>query len=136
MTLQGSVTGEMHDKNLRRHLFPTVRKFFPRGDGIFQEDNAPPHRAKIAAAAQEESRLQVLPWPVQSPDLSPIENRWQDVKRKLYSHAKKPKNLPELERAMKRAWKAIPMDCIQGLVDSMPQRIEACIAAKEGPNKY
>lgn len=74
VTLRGSVTGDVHAGILRKYAFPKLRKVFPQGDGIFQEDNAPPHRAKVAATAREESGAQILPWPAQSPDLNPIEN--------------------------------------------------------------
>src|SRR5437588_638616 len=39
--------GEVHAKTLRRYAFPTMRKVFPRGNGIFQEDNASPHTSKL-----------------------------------------------------------------------------------------
>jgi transposase len=136
VALHGPVTGEAHVKTLRQYAFPTMRKVFPQGNGVFQEDNASPHTSKIAAAAREASGLQFLPWPAQSPDLNPIENLWQDVKRAVYNQPKKPKNLVELEKMVKSAWKAIPLDRIQVLVDSMPRRVEACIAAKGGPTKY
>jgi transposase len=136
VALHGHVTGESHAKTLRRHAFPTMRKFFPRGDGIFQEDNAPPHTSKIATATRVGSGLQFLPWPAQSPDLNPIENLWHDVKTRLYERKKKPKNLPELERAVKAAWKSIPPERIQALVDSMPRRIQLCIAAQGAPIQY
>src|SRR5687767_2377637 len=74
VALEGSVNGAVHAKTLRKHAFPTLRKVFPQGDGIFQEDNAPPHRSKVAAAAREDSGAQILTWPAQSPDLNPIEN--------------------------------------------------------------
>jgi transposase len=136
VALRGSVTGEMHAQTLRRHAFPTMRKFFPRGNGVFQEDNARPHTSKIASAAREESGLKFLPWPAQSPDLNPIENLWNDVKNKVYGGGKKPKNIKGLEKIVRTAWKMIPLERIQVLVDSMPQRIQACIAAKGGPTKY
>ena len=130
------MTGEVHANTLCRHAFPTMRKVFPRGNGIFQEDNASPHTSKIAKAARDASGMKFLPWPAQSPDLNPIENLWQDIKRAVYNRPKKPKNLIELERVVKLAWKAIPLKCIQVLVDSMPRRVEACIAAKGAPTKY
>jgi transposase len=136
VALRERATGETHAKILRRHAFPTMRKFFPRENGVFQEDNAPPHRSKIATTTREESGLQFLPWPAQSPDLNPIENLWSEVKNLVYSRPKKPKNLAEMERAVKAAWKAIPIERIQTLVDSMPRRIQDCIAAQGGPTKY
>ena len=50
--------------------------------------------------------------------------------------SKKPKNIQELEKIVRAAWKSIPLERIQVLVDNMPQRIQACIAAKGGPTKY
>jgi transposase len=134
--LHGSVTGEIHAQTLRRHAFPTMRKIFPSGNGVFQEDNARPHTSRIATAAREESGLQFLPWPAQSPDLNPIENLWNDISAALQKSLEKPKNLEELEKAVKKAWKSIPLNRIQTLVDSMPRRIQACIAAEGGPTKY
>ena len=136
VALRGSVTGEMHSKTLRRYAFPTMRKIFPQDNGVFQEDNASPHTSKIATATRETSRLQFLSWPAQSPDLNPIENLWQDIKRTVYNRPKKPTNLTKLDKIVKAAWRATPSDRIQVLVDSMPRRIEACIAAKGGPTKY
>jgi len=47
-------------------VIPTLHRYFPRGNGIFQEDNAPP---KVAMAARENAGIVVLDWPAQSPDL-------------------------------------------------------------------
>jgi hypothetical protein len=48
---------------------------------------------------------------------------------------KKPTNLLQLKRYTKDAWKAIPKGTIEYLVDSVPSRIEAVIAAQGGANK-
>jgi len=72
----------------------------------------------------------------QSPDINPIENLWDKIKRKVYARRKKPKNLRELQRSVKAAWKAISLKDIQALVDSMPRRIQKCIEANGGPTKY
>jgi transposase len=136
VAINGYVTGESHAKTLRRFAFPTMRKVFPQGNGIFQEDNASPHTSKIATATRDASGTEFLPWPPQSPDLNPIENLWRELKRAVYNRQKKPKNLTELKKVVKLEWKKIPLRLIHVLVDSMPRRVEAVIAANGGPTKY
>jgi hypothetical protein len=109
---------------------------FPRGRGWFQEDNARPHKAKVAVAFREQNGLRSLPWPAQSPDLNPIENLWAEVKKSLQKQKKQPSNLAELEKRVKKVWNGLPKVLIENLVDSMPDRIQAVIAAKGGPTKY
>jgi hypothetical protein len=41
-----------------------------------------------------------------------------------------------LEEALKLAWEAIPSDFFDKLVESMPDRIQACIEAKGWHIKY
>ncbi|GFU44145.1 transposable element Tc1 transposase [Trichonephila clavipes] len=50
---------------------------------IFQQDNARPHTARIA---QDSLRhFQILPWPACSPNLSPVEHVWDQLKRQIPS---------------------------------------------------
>ncbi|CAB5375684.1 unnamed protein product [Rhizophagus irregularis] len=78
--LKGSVTGQTHAKIIYDYVIPTLDEHFPCGNGIFQEDNAPPHRLKLAMAARENAKIVMLQWPAQSPDLNPIENMWAEMK--------------------------------------------------------
>jgi transposase len=134
--LQGSATGATHVEILRKYVVPTMHRMFPNGDGLFQEDNATPHRSKIATAFRAEKDLHILSWPAQSPDLNPIENLWAEVKKNIYKRKKKPSNLAELEKFVQKEWKAIPKCLIENLVDSMPERIQAVISAEGGATKY
>ncbi|GFU73060.1 DDE_3 domain-containing protein [Trichonephila clavipes] len=65
---------------------------------IFQQDNARPHTARIA---QDFLRhFQTLPWPARAPDLSPVENVWDQLKRQMPScHS-----VPDLELAVQDLW--------------------------------
>ena len=74
---------------------------FSQGNGIFQEDNAPPHRSKVAMAARENAKIVVLQWPAQSPDLNPIENMWVEMKVMVYYHDPSPSNIKVLEKYVK-----------------------------------
>ena len=134
--LHESVTGQMYAKVLQKHAIPSLYKLVPCKQGIFQEDNAPPHQAKIAADIRNASNIPVLPWPAQSPDLNPVKNLWNEVDKKVRSLPNQPKSLKDLECKVKNAWHTIPLEYIQKLVESMPCQIQACIAAKGGATKY
>ena len=90
---------------------------FPHGNGWLQEDNAAPHKSKVAAAFHANKgflgllKVQIL------------------IRLRIFglcgqakpSQAKeKPSNLNELEKCVKRAWKVIPKHMIKNLVDSTP----------------
>jgi transposase len=134
--IQGSVKGVSYVEILRKHAAPTFVRMFPKKKAWFQHDNARPHTAKVSTEFLQESGMRVLEWPAQSPDLNPIENLWAIVKRSIRERQKPPTNLPELERYVKAAWKAIPIATIRNLIDSMPRRIQAVIAAQGGATKY
>ncbi|GFV65382.1 transposable element Tc1 transposase [Trichonephila clavipes] len=97
---------------------------------IFQQDNARAHTARVA---QDFLRhFQTLPWPARSPDLSPVEHVWDQLKRQMPScHS-----VHDLELAVQDLWAHLPQDNIRCLINSMPDRVAACIAAGGGPTRY
>ncbi|CAJ0909597.1 11440_t:CDS:2, partial [Entrophospora sp. SA101] len=49
--------GQTYAKVLQKHAIPSLYKLVPRNQGIFQEDNAPPHRSKIATNVRNASNI-------------------------------------------------------------------------------
>ena len=72
--LQGSATGTSYVEILHKYVILTIRRMFSNEDGLFQKDNAAPHRSKIAVVFCTEKDLHILSWPVQSSDFNLIEN--------------------------------------------------------------
>ena len=64
---------------------------------IFQQDNAPSHRAKITKSHLDHDGINILPWPQQSSDLNIIKNVWQFMKNKLNYD---PRGLPRTREAL------------------------------------
>ena len=81
--LPSNITGEIYSEFIQGTIFPMLREKFGE-DFIWQQDNAPPHTARITIDTLEENRIQVLDWPPYSPDLNPIENLWVYLKRNVY----------------------------------------------------
>jgi hypothetical protein len=67
---------------------------YPTG-WILQQDGATPHTSRATKAFFEEKNVQIMQWPPNSPDLSPIDNVWQILKD--YVEKKNPQNLAERE---------------------------------------
>ncbi|GFV44416.1 transposable element Tc1 transposase [Trichonephila clavipes] len=128
IVMRGTVAGQRYvDDILRPHVGPFLNGL---PGAIFQQDNASPHTARVA---QDFLRhFQTLPWPALSPDLSPVENVWDRLKRQMPScHS-----VHDLELAVQDLWAHLPQDNIRCLINSLPDRLSACIAAGGGPTRY
>ncbi len=66
-----------------QHMLPSRWRLFQGRSCVFQQDNAKPHTAAITTAWLHSRRVRVLNWPACSPDLSPIQNIWLIIKRKI-----------------------------------------------------
>ncbi|GFS82852.1 transposable element Tcb2 transposase [Trichonephila clavipes] len=129
IVMRGTLTGQRYVNDI---LPPLVGPFLNGLPGaIFQQDNARPHTARVA---QDFLRhFQILPWPDGSLDLSPVEHVWDKLKRQLPScHS-----VHDLELAVQIfLWAHLPQDNIRCLINSMPDRVAACIAVGCGPTCY
>ena len=117
-------------------MLPSALNLFQGQQYIFQDDGAPCHRAKVVKARLKDRNIRVMEdWPGQSPDINPIENLWNIMKR-LVNNLKPTSRIKLIEDVVKSRNHAVSREILQNLVESMPRRIAAVIAAKGNVTKY
>ena len=89
---------------------------------IFQQDNAPCHTSFKLCEYFSNNNIEVMYWPANSSDLSPIENVWSVLKRKIGKIYVK--NKKELIDAILNQVKKIKIKTINSIIDSMNNRID------------
>ena len=115
-------------------MMPSKRRLFHGRPGLFQEDNAKPHSARVTTAWLHSKRVRELDWPACSSDLSPIENVWRIMKRKIAQ--RRPRTVEQLKLYIKQEWERIPPENLQKLVSSVPKRLLNVIKRKGDVTKW
>ncbi|GFX17654.1 uncharacterized protein TNCV_474541 [Trichonephila clavipes] len=77
--------------------------------------------------------LNGLPWAIfQQDNARPHTHVWNQLKRQMPSC----RSVHDLELAVQDLWAHLPQDNKRCLINSMPDRVAACIAAGGGPTLY
>ena len=115
---------------------------------VFQQDNARPHTSKITKEFLANSAVQhdfsTMEWPVNSPDMNPIEELWAYFKIELHRRYPDTQTLQGSPAAIRRilrerlmeVWWNISEGVLRNLIDSMLRRVHALIAVKGWYTKY
>jgi hypothetical protein len=132
--INGIMKKEHYHSILQRQMIPSAAGLFLGRPWIFQQDNDPKHMALINKRYLENKGVNILNWPAQSPDLNPIENLWNELDRQLQNRDCNSED--ELFDTLKDGWDDLTAEYMEKLVDSMPRRCAAVIAANGNGTKY
>ncbi|KAJ8876178.1 hypothetical protein PR048_024087 [Dryococelus australis] len=128
--VRGSMNTEASCNILDNEMLPALWRFYGIDPCYFQDDNArcPVSRATVQWYADNNVRR--LDWPAQSPDLNPIKHHWDELDRRVRARQARPKSIAQLMEWLQEEWRRIPVDVLQTLVESMPDRVAAVLAAR------
>ena len=91
-----------------------------------QQDNAPVYNSILSKTWFSENGLEILKnWPPNSPDINIIENVWSMLKKRVFQ--RHPKNIEELGAFCHEEFERRPLEYIQNLHSSIPDRLNKIV---------
>ena len=117
-----SLNARRYQSILALNLVSSAHQFWPTGQWWFQQDNWSVHTAGTSQAWFHNHGIDLIEWPAWSPDLNPIENLWNDLKRRVYAHHAR--TMEELEHWIGIEWQATDLSFISHICRSMPKRLQ------------
>ena len=136
LVIRGNLNGQRYREEI---LEGPVRLFagaFGPANMILVDDNARPHRNRIADQFFEDSGIARMEWPAKSPDMNPIENIWGIMKQRISRRLRYQHTLNDLEAMVHEEWNAVALPTVRKCISSMRRRTAALIAAAGGHTHY
>lgn len=131
--IRGNMNAQTYQNNV---LIPTAIPHIRANRGMsLAQDNATCHNARATQALLAASNIRLIRMPARSPDLNPIENIWDLLKRHVRQLPQQ-QNLHALRHDIVRTWTAIRQQYIQRYIISMRSRCRAVVAARGGHTRY
>lgn len=122
-------------------LEPAVHPFYEqvvseRGQVWFQQDNASIHTAYDTRKWLQDNNVLQFPHPSKSPDFSPIEPVWHDLKNHIRASPDEIRSDTDLKLRIRQAWNALTILQIDAHINRLPKTLDACIRNRGGTTRY
>ena len=135
--LDGTLTGQKYrDEILRPLVVPHFDCHPLASRPILMDDNARPHRARIAQDYLQQEAIELLPWPAMSPDMNPIEHVWDYLGQKVNARTPKCQNIQELRTALVQEWQQYPQHRLRRLIHGMRRRVQELYRKRGAYTRY
>jgi len=124
---------------LKHNLLPVICEYFKSRPFIFQQDGASVHTAHEVTEFLNSHNMQVLEWPPHSPDLNIIEHVWHYLKEEMRKRpvaSCKEDLWSNVLAVLEYMWSKEMTKKINKLYESLPNRMQAVIAAHGGNTSY
>ena len=128
------VNSEVYINILATKLLPWLRKTFPAGNYVFQQDSAPAHASRRTQDWLRSNMAEFWEkdvWPSNSPDLNPLDySIWSVVEAKACQSSHP--NRETLKLSVAKAWRALKPDYIVKTCRAFRPRLEKMIESEGG----
>ena len=124
-----NLTAKLYKQILNKRLPPYYSSDCPshkRGSWILLQDNDPKHKSQLVTDLLEEITPDRIPdHPAYSPDFNVMEDAWASLDREIKKQ--RITTIPQLKRALTKAWNNLDWDIMLKSVASMGRRLQQCI---------
>jgi hypothetical protein len=111
---------------------------------IYMQDGASIHTARIIKRWLADNEIEVMDWPLYSPNLNPIEHVWRHLKEWVHETLSELETLTSNDamikermiEALQEAWAHINDEFLEKLIESMKDRIKTVIKTDGWHTKY
>ncbi len=124
----GTINAEKYIEILEHNMLPSRRHLFQGRPCIFNKTMQNHILHTLQSPGCGGRGYGVLDWPACSPDLSPIENVWRILKRKM--RQRRPRTVAHLKTCLQEEWDKITPETLHHLVSSVPKRILSVVKRK------
>ena len=112
---------------LRDHIQRCATGVFG-GKFVFVQDSTTATCSMLHGTILGQHDVEVIGRPAMSPDMNPIEHVWDQMS--IWNRDMVRPNLAKLQQAVRQVWRAVRTRNVITLVESMPRRVEAALAAR------